>query len=853
MHHSIQHGQPYLPAPRSGRRAPSVFMTVLLLACCMLLPAVASIALCIGTLQNRLQLESDRNRDRIRDGVALQLEETMTSIAQSLDIIAITGANNADDATRWSRMLRSSRAHGKTVIDFAVANRGGEIISSTTAYGSAISVADRRYFLESQTKDHVVAGEGVVSRSTGRLALHLARAVPTSDLGAREVIIAGFDCTLIGDMLKRAGTGPGSDASLLVLDLNGHSIFSHDPQRLLSNFTGLDEQALATLRANPSDTLELHDNQLDTSIRAVIVTDDGLPLAYVLSAGQKNANTFDDVFKGMLYLLAGTVGVALLALLFAHRRIVLPLEQLMNKMRDIESGSHQPVKPVAAVREISDLHDTMERMAKAIQNREEDLAWMASHDDLTGLANRKALLEHLDSRLEAFRNGSAVPPLSVAFIDIDRFKAVNDSLGHHWGDLAIAAFAARLATHMDQLQAFCARVGGDEFVIVGSPEVSPQIFMHSVRRLLRSFATPLIVGQRMLSLRGSAGLLFVQDHNEIPDLIVRNANAAMHRSKERGRGRISLFKPRHLDRFVQGLDIERDLPGALAKGQLRMVYQPVVHAVDGRIHGVESLIRWDHPKYGPISPATFIPVAEQAGRINDLGNFVLSEVAACIKRFANAGLMHGSLLFGINISPAQLSSPDFVADVLRILTPAALPRNSVVLELTESALLSIDDEITGKLDILSAHGFRFAIDDYGAGYSNIQYLANPRFKTIKIDKSLVDDLTTNPRVLEIVRSTVTLAHNLQSRVVAEGVETLQQAAALRDMGCDFLQGFHYSRPIEEKEAMHLIRRLKAQRLPLPVLPEPLPPRIKPEEGHAATEEQPAGTAHCQTQGGQAAG
>lgn len=790
--------------------APTVSMTVLTLVLGMLVPAAVSILMLMANAHTRMNEEENLSREGLVEGIGLQLDEVVDGISQSLEVIAANGGGDSDDATRWTRLLRASRAFAKQYIEFHVANLNGDIISSSASLPSGINVADRDYFTYSLVSDEIVPGSRVVSRHTGQVAMYFARAVETG-VPAASVVLAGFNGEVFGDMLRKSG--PRSDGlTLLVFDRNGDSIFEHTPSGV-HRPVGIEPQVLDACAASRKSTLVLYDRNMTVSVMAKSLATGATPYAYILAATPQESLMSLSTLQGVTPLLLGTLCVALAALAAAHRRIVSPLERLTRKVQAIEAGRPFTEAPVDAVREIAGLQDALHRMTEAIGQRESELAWFATHDDLTGLANRKALLDMLTLRLGRLPK-SAGRPLAVTFIDIDRFKAVNDSMGHTWGDMVIAAFAARLAAYMHPLNAFCARVGGDEFVVVPDDEATHNV-LHDTRALLEHLATPYDVNGREVRLTASAGVLFVSDPDESPDVIMRNANAAMHRSKERGYGRISTFRPLHLDSYMQRLDIERELPFALASGQLTMVYQPIVNAGDGSIHSFEALMRWQHPRHGMLSPAMFIPVAEQAGHIGLLGGFALRETGACIGRFEKAGLLSPGLRFAVNISPAHLMAQDFLSDVEGFLDGFPMPGDVFTLELTESALISTGAELLGKLETLGKRGIDFAIDDYGAGYSNIQYLASEHFRIIKIDKSLIDGVHLRDRVRAIVRSTIQLAHSLGCKVVAEGVETTVQANLLARIGCDYLQGYLFSRPLPEVEAMDLARRAHREGTLLP--------------------------------------
>ncbi|GEM_PF-1426317 len=791
--------------------SPTVSMTVITLVLGMLLPAVVSILMLMASTQSRISEEENMMRAGLVEGMGLQVDEVVDALAQSLEVIAANGGADADDATRWTRLLQASRAFGKQFLEFHVANPNGDVISSSASLPEGINVADRGYFSTSLATEGMVASEGLVSRHTGQIALYFALAVRSDEEAHSGVVFAGFNGEVFGDMLRKAG--PRSDGlTVFVLDRNGDSVYEHLPSggRHPVHIPPADLRDCADGRRA---WLEFGGTRHAVSVMAKRLATGEAPYLYLLVSTPDESFFSLSTLRGVTPLLLGTLCVALAALAAANRRIVHPLESLTRKVQAIEAGQPLPETAIESVREIGGLQTAVTRMAQAISQREQELAWFATHDDLTGLANRKALHEMLAARLDRLEEGAS-ETVAVIFIDIDRFKAINDSMGHTWGDNVIAAFAARLGAFMHPLHAFCARVGGDEFVVVPDASATHNV-VRDTRALLAHLGTPYDINGREVRLSASAGVLFVGDPGESPDVIIRNANAAMHRSKERGFGRISIFRPLHLDSYMLRLDIERELPLAAATGQLHMVYQPIVNASDGSLHSFEALMRWNHPRHGSLSPATFITVAEQTGHVGLLGDFALREAGACVRRFGEAGLLTPGLRFGVNISPAHLMAQDFLSDIESVLDAVSVPGDRITLEVTESALISTGAELMGRLETLAKRGLNFAIDDYGAGYSNIQYLASEHFRVIKIDKSLIDEVHLRDRMRAIVRSTVQLAHSLGCKIVAEGVETHAQANLLARLGCDYLQGYLFSRPVPETDAMRLAIRAMEQGTLLP--------------------------------------
>jgi diguanylate cyclase (GGDEF)-like protein/PAS domain S-box-containing protein len=415
---------------------------------------------------------------------------------------------------------------------------------------------------------------------------------------------------------------------------------------------------------------------------------------------------------------------------------------------------------------------------------EERIRYMASHDTLTGLPNRISLdLLLTQSIAQARRGGKQV---AVLFLDLDRFKTVNDSLGHHVGDMLLQAVAQRLRHSLRQSDAV-ARQGGDEFIIV-IPDV------HSVehevlavaRHVLDAVAKPYRVNDMELTITPSIGIsLYPDDGTDIPTLI-KHADAAMYAAKEAGRGSIRFFSRDMAERARERLSLENHLRGALARSELVLYYQPQIDMQSGRVVAVEALLRWFHPDLGLVSPGIFIPVAEESGLIVPIGRWVIREACRQNRIWQEQGLPQVPM--AVNLSALQFEQQRLDEIVSSALADSGLDACWLELELTEGILIRDVEGAQRMLETLKNMGVRLAVDDFGTGYSSLSYLKRFPLDKLKIDRSFVMDLAVDQNDAAITAAIIGLGHHLGLRVVAEGVETQEQLAMLRAWGCDGIQG-----------------------------------------------------------------
>ncbi|HEX9992592.1 MAG TPA: PAS domain S-box protein [Acidimicrobiales bacterium] len=427
------------------------------------------------------------------------------------------------------------------------------------------------------------------------------------------------------------------------------------------------------------------------------------------------------------------------------------------------------------------------------------LEHQATHDPLTGLPNRTLLLDRLEMALaRAKRLGSAV---AVLFLDLDHFKVVNDSLGHGLGDRLLVAISRRLQGTLRPGDTV-ARFGGDEFVILCEEIDREEDAVAIAERVDRVVSGPFVVDDAEVFVTVSVGIAFSTPPGSggrgappsDPEALIRDADAAMYRAKARGRARYEVFDAAMRERAVERLDIEGALRRALDRHELRLYFQPAVSVGDGRVWGFEALLRWEHPERGILLPGEFLAVAEETGLIVPIGDWVLHQACSQAARW-HEDHPDRPLTVAVNLSSRQLTHPSLVDDVRGVLALTGLDPSTVVLEITESALMDDVSATEAALRALKGLGVRLAVDDFGTGYSSLSYLRRFPVDVLKVDRVFVAGLGQNPEDSAIVTAVITLAHTLGLSAVAEGVETPGQLAELRHLHCDYAQGFHLARPV----------------------------------------------------------
>ena len=446
------------------------------------------------------------------------------------------------------------------------------------------------------------------------------------------------------------------------------------------------------------------------------------------------------------------------------------------------------------------ISDITER--KVIERRIHKLAYF---DPLTGLPNRSQMYERLDNMVTVARDNNT--HIAVLFLDLDRFKPINDSMGHPAGDMVLKEVADRLRNCIKK-QDLVSRMSGDEFTIALSDQKSSDSAANTAvkvgERILHALQQPFFVEQKELFLTGSIGIaIFPNDGKTVTELL-KNSDMAMYHAKDGGRNNVQFFDEQMNKKAVELLEMENDLRYAIERGELELYYQPQYGTANCSMHGVEALLRWHHKTRGMIPPSYFIPIIEDTGLIIPIGEWVLRQACNDMAQWQKDNI--GVNRIAINVSARQFKQPGFIDLVQEVIADSTIDPRQLELELTESILI---DDLDHTLDILTrlrAMGVRMAIDDFGTGYSSLNYLKQFPVDTLKIDQSFIQNLPHNNDDAQITRTIISMAHNLGLGVIAEGVETKEQLEFLQQVECEEVQGFYFSKPVPAKTLIENINK-----------------------------------------------
>lgn len=533
--------------------------------------------------------------------------------------------------------------------------------------------------------------------------------------------------------------------------------------------------------------------------------------------------------KGFTVLTAES-GPHALALVGTHRIDAVLLDVMMPEMSGIEtlrrlrqsrSVSELPVIMVTAKDGTEDVVEALEIGANDYVTKPIDfpiaLARIRTQvaarraDPLTGLPNRVLFMNRVD-RLVERRRAAPSGSFAVLFLDLDRFKIINDSLGHMAGDALLIALARRLEQSLRATDTVSraggehtlARLGGDEFTILLDGVQTAQDAQAIAERLLAVVAQPFTLNGHEVFVSVSIGIVMSADRYQQGEDMVRDADTAMYRAKALGKARCEIFDTSMLAAVEQRLRLESDLRHVVARNELEAHYQPIVGLADGRLCGFEALLRWRHPERGLVSPEDFIPAAEDTGLIVPIGNWILREACRQMCAWEQEFPEYAGLMISVNLSARQCMQPDLVQDVRRIITETGLSAARLKLEITEGVVLDNSETVVAVLNDLRALGVQLGLDDFGTGYSALSYLRQFPFQTLKIDRSFVNAMHEDGNT-EIIRAIVSLATGLEMNVTAEGVETAEQVAYLKELDCEFGQGYYFHKPLTPADAHAILQ------------------------------------------------
>ncbi|MBD2212847.1 EAL domain-containing protein [Nostoc linckia FACHB-104] len=454
-----------------------------------------------------------------------------------------------------------------------------------------------------------------------------------------------------------------------------------------------------------------------------------------------------------------------------------------------------------------ELEKALQKLQGEVASRQQlqsKLLDLALHDSLTGLANRVLFIRRIEKALNQAKQNSNYQ-FALLYLDCDRFKVVNDSLGHLVGDELLLAIAHRLKISLREIDTL-ARLGGDEFGILLEDPKDMNMVLEVAENILQQLSLPFKLTRYEVFMNASIGIAWGNKDYDIPEYLLRDADTAMYRAKALGRARYHVFDPVMYQEAIQLLELENDLRRAVARQEFIVYYQPIVSLYTGKIAGFEALVRWQHPIRGLIPPSDFIPVAEETGLINDINTWVLQSACQQLHLWENHPEITQPITMSVNLSARLFSQPNLIAQIDEILYETKVNPENLELEITESVIMENVHAVKTILQQLQERRIKLVMDDFGTGYSSLSYLHSFPLSALKIDKSFVKRMQENQEDMGLVPAMIGIADSMGMRTIAEGVETTEQLAQLRSLNCEFAQGFLFSQPIEQQSVIHLLTK-----------------------------------------------
>jgi len=583
--------------------------------------------------------------------------------------------------------------------------------------------------------------------------------------------------------------------SLTGLDVSFVSTMDDSPSRLLATTLAADlkETLLGGLDAavigkpGGTFTMNLSGVRYESILSAIGTTGVATVMAVLQHSLRESLAPFDRLRAALVGLTLASLVASVIGSMFIARSITRPVSMLAGVARRIEKGDYTPPVKVQSDDEIGDLASAFNHMREGIAAREKKIGDLAYSDSLTGLPNRTLFSDRLQQAVNTSKRVQR--PLSVLLIDLDRFKYVNDTLGHPVGDLLLKEVAVRLRSALPRKSDTLARLGGDEFGVL-LPTEDANGATKVATRLLEALKEPIVLGGHPVDVGGSIGIVSSPEHGEDAATLVRRVDMAMYMAKQSNSG-YAVYHASYDKHSENRLSLMGELRQAVEQSQLTLYYQPKVDLKSSTTRHAEVLVRWQHPQRGFVPPDQFIPFAEQTGYIRAVTRWIVNEALRQCAQWRAEGI---AIQLAVNISARDLFDPDLVNVMASMLAAHGASPDWLSLEITESAIMDDPDKALQTVERLHAMGFRLAIDDFGTGYSSLGYLKRLPVDELKIDRSFVKDMATDADDATIVRSTVELAHNMGLKVVAEGVEDQPSYDLLNALGCDYGQGYLMGRP-----------------------------------------------------------
>ncbi|MBU1190760.1 MAG: EAL domain-containing protein [Gammaproteobacteria bacterium] len=678
-------------------------------------------------------------------------------------------------------------------------------------------------FLEMQGNQDKVISSYQENVDDGRFVLYVGKAIKLRDAGQdpilskpllRGYLVLTVDLKSIGDLVTKSLHG--ADGGLFAIDRDGVIRMHADAARIGTSLAPDVVDALQDLGESNAEYAGLLDGERSHFQAAKISDNLWFVAAYPESQLRANAD-----------LLARTVaGITLLAVIilvaasfwFMNAVFIRPVQKLSAAARQVREGNLRVDLDVRSGDEIGDLAKAFREMGEGLYASQEQIRFHAYHDNLTGLPNRFMFREHLEQAVTHAKHSNEI--LGVLFADVDGFKRVNDTLGHHAGDELLKAISERVrsvvrsqdlmgrAGDPEPAMNVVSRIGGDEFVVLVTQMEYPVEAGKIAQRIIDVISMPFMIAGQEIYIGISIGIAILPADTDNAEDLLRHADVAMFHAKAAGKNNFQFYSRTMNAVATNTLALESRLHRAMERDELFLVYQPKIDLCSGRTLGVEALIRWNHPEEGMIPPDVFIPVAEEVGMINAIGEWVLRN--ACQQVRAWEQTLARDLIVAVNISSHQIANQHFGATVQKIIHETGLSPGHLEFEMTETAVMQMESVVDETFRMIRDLGITISLDDFGTGYSSLSHLRRFPINFLKIDRSFVDEALTNVDDRAIVSAIIGMAQNLGLQVVAEGVETREQADFLREKGCDFAQGYFFGRPMSAENILtHLHDELES--------------------------------------------
>ena len=769
-------------------------------------------------LQRLSVVQTQEATQRLVLGMADDLEQVEENSRVLLTTLSQVPSIRRLDQKASTELLTKLHKLHPSYANLSLITLDAHVFALSIPFSGVVDVSKRKYFQDVLRTRQFSVGEYAVSYTTKRPVLHFAHPVFGESGALVGVLGATFDLTSLAEAFDAAGLPEGSAMSLS--DANGVRLFRYpdpakwagqqEPIGLWERMVSLGEEGLAV--GTGADGVR----RLYAMKRVRRHKDDPSFLLARVGIPEDKALGEARFIQARNIALTGVAAVLAAALAWAlgHIIIMRRMHQLMDSTRRLGQGDLKARSGLGHQEgELGQLAEAFDNMALALEVREAErvefeqkLRHQALYDHLTGLANRTLAMDRIQQALGRFKRRDGVF-YAVVSMDLDRFKVINDSMGHAFGDHVLESVARRIVNTLRGLDTV-ARFGGNEFVMLLEELATPGEAIRIVKRLRQAIMEPLLIDGREVQTAASFGIVLSPNDFERSEDLLQSAAIALHYVKASGRGRFKVFTPRMLTHAKERMTLEHELRRALERDEFVVHYQPIWNLSNTNdMVGFEALVRWQHPLRGLVGPGSFISLAEETGIILDLGRLVLHRACSDLAKWRATDPAAQRLTMAVNLSNKQFMQYSLVEQVAAILEETGLPANRLKLEITESNIMVNAESALVMLHRLKALGVQISIDDFGTGYSSLSYLQRFPVDTLKVDRSFISRLGLDPENHEIVRAIVALAHSLGLDVVAEGVEESEQAAMLQKLGCECVQGFFFSRPLVHAHAEEAIGRM----------------------------------------------